>query len=862
MKFLDGRIRTATTTALLFLVFAGSAAAQLGKEQQDCLVAVNKGGTLVAKEQGKADVTCVKDSGLGKLAGTADACLSADTKGKLQKAKDRTVADAAKKCAAPPAFGYPGAAATSAAAERAMLDLVADVFGASLDPVLASCSASKPGCQCQQKVLADVHKVADTRLAEFLACKKTVLKAGASDATALESCVVDPATAGSIAADTKARIAKSVAKLDADVARSCEAPGVTFGSFPGACDGSSGSALVQCLDRVVGCRVCQAIDGMDALSVDCDLFDDGAANGSCNPSPTPTPVPSPTPTPGPTPGRLLADGGNLYGPAGFAMGAVPGTLPTPLWVVVETTALPTPPIPGDATPHGEPFLLSGNRKVTSAAGTGFVVALPIPDGVATDHLGVAVFDPADPTDAGSLDTWSILPGLVDPVQRQLLVLVRYASPVGAVLVVVEHPGLDSPVNPGSSAPVSPAAPTGSSGGATSPADRGPTATTPTPTPSPTPSPIPCAAGTFKITCLETDPDDQQLCEDNQFGVRDALDAIRSETLALGFPEPSLYFVPSILLLNPPSAITITSCGYDVTISSQLQYCTTRDGGSVLAYYNQARQTINMCILPYTTPPSTTFTRTLRHEYFHALQYAYPEVHADWLAGTEERWAIESSATILSASVVSGNGPAVVRDPGYPLRKVNRSAMSVADTDEYELQDFWADLFRPSGTLVQPFQDLFTRGSSIDDVIDWRGGAVPLGEDYLSWVRNQTMAEEGTDENGDPVPTCTFRPGSVDQVKDLTDTVTSIPIEPLTTVVYRWKWNFDYVLPVLRFWEFYSRFQNDEKIRFKAYRGVELNCGSVNDGFRRFENVLPGEEFYLVVSNIDPKQERQYLIQFD
>ena len=293
----------AATAAVLVLACAGGAAAQQSKDQQKCLNAVNKDGTLVAKAQGKANVGCVKDAGLGKLTGTAESCLTEDPKGRLQKAKDKTVADAAKSCTTAPGFGYPGAAATNAGAEQAELDLIEDVFGEPLDAAITSCATSKAGCQCQQKVVAGVQKIADTKLAEFLKCKKAVLKGGANAAAALEDCVDDAATAGSIAADTKGKVAKALVKLGGDITKKCDTPGVTTTSFPGSCTGMNGAALAQCLDRLVECRVCQAINDMDALFVNCDVFDDGVANGTCfsGSGPTPTPAPTAAPTPSPTP---------------------------------------------------------------------------------------------------------------------------------------------------------------------------------------------------------------------------------------------------------------------------------------------------------------------------------------------------------------------------------------------------------------------------------------------------------------------------------------------------------------------------------------------------------------------------------
>ena len=303
----------ATGAIALVLACAGGAAAQQSKDQQKCLNTVNKDGSLVAKAQGKANVGCVKDAGAGKLGGTAEACLTADLKGKLAKAQARTVADAAKSCTVAPGFGYPGVAATNAGAEQAELDLVEDVFGEPLDAAIISCTANKAGCGCQAKIIDDVSKLTDTKLSEFIKCKKTVLKNGANSSAALQGCVDDAGTAGSIAADTKGKIAKSLVKLGTDITKKCDTPGVTTTSFPGTCTGMSGSALAQCLDRLVECRVCQAINDMDALFVNCDVFDDAVANGTCFSGTGPTPTPAPTATPGPTPTPAFPPGTVLKG---------------------------------------------------------------------------------------------------------------------------------------------------------------------------------------------------------------------------------------------------------------------------------------------------------------------------------------------------------------------------------------------------------------------------------------------------------------------------------------------------------------------------------------------------------------------
>lgn len=300
---------TLAATGLVAFSVLGVWAQVQTSPQQACLNAVNKNGAAVAKTQGKETVGCVKAAGKAGPTG-AQTCLTADGKGKVAKAKGKTTAAETKSCGTPPSFGYTSAATVNAAAQQASLDLTADVYGANLDAALVSCATDKAKCACQQKVSKDVEALAAVKLATFVGCKKTVLKAGASSAAVLANCVSDGGTVGSIAADSKGKIAKSIGKLNADIVKACDTPGVT-GAFPGDCTALSGGALGTCLDTQVECRVCQAINEMDGLFVNCDAFDNGVVDASCasgtgpTPSPTPTSTPQPTATPTFAPGTII-----------------------------------------------------------------------------------------------------------------------------------------------------------------------------------------------------------------------------------------------------------------------------------------------------------------------------------------------------------------------------------------------------------------------------------------------------------------------------------------------------------------------------------------------------------------------------
>src|SRR6188768_360746 len=152
---------------LLMNVSAAFAQVQ-SSEQRACINNVNRAGISVAKQQGKEDVNCIKLAGNGDLMITAQACLTADIKGRLLKKTNKTNAVETKYCATLPNFGYTNAATVNQYSSQAERDLLADVFGANLDAAVINCETNKPGCLCQQKITKAFDKLAAKKMAEFL----------------------------------------------------------------------------------------------------------------------------------------------------------------------------------------------------------------------------------------------------------------------------------------------------------------------------------------------------------------------------------------------------------------------------------------------------------------------------------------------------------------------------------------------------------------------------------------------------------------------------------------------------------------------------------------------------------------------
>jgi hypothetical protein len=254
------------------------------KYHEKCITTLNKSFAKVAKAQGKHICKCIKD-GSNDAALDIEECMTTLSP-KVAKAKAGTALKFDKKCGGfdkngalkYPPYGATDAEIVNAVAVEKENGLIDDVFGSDIDLVI---STTDPTASCQVAVIKSVKKCQGEKIKSFNKCKKDGFKGKAApegadlpfnDATDIELCMGD---------DPKGKIAKAcVTKLDASIDKKCD--GVdTDAAFPGC----SGEDLGDCLDRLVECRVCEALNAVDDLNRDCDDFDDGMANGSC-PSPS------------------------------------------------------------------------------------------------------------------------------------------------------------------------------------------------------------------------------------------------------------------------------------------------------------------------------------------------------------------------------------------------------------------------------------------------------------------------------------------------------------------------------------------------------------------------------------------------
>jgi hypothetical protein len=260
-----------TMTAAAFALMVGSLAhGQETKGQQKCINTLNKDTAKVAATQGKNDSACVKSATKGSASAT---CVPNDGSGKVAPVESKAASDETNNgcLSAPnqPDFGYGGVNAGTVAAVAAEINLFADTYGST--DTTGVISTAKADGKCQAAVSKDLEKIMATKWKVYLGCKKTAL-ATATDKAPLEACV------NSLGGDPKVGAAES--KLVGDAGKDCS-PVSLSADFPGKCSGPSPLVLAICLSTRVECRICQALNQIDNLTVNCDLMDDGMANGSC-----------------------------------------------------------------------------------------------------------------------------------------------------------------------------------------------------------------------------------------------------------------------------------------------------------------------------------------------------------------------------------------------------------------------------------------------------------------------------------------------------------------------------------------------------------------------------------------------------
>ncbi len=423
---------------------------------------------------------------------------------------------------------------------------------------------------------------------------------------------------------------------------------------------------------------------------------------------------------------LLPEG--VYrGAGGLVLAALPGALEAAIGVYSDVVEEPDVALPSEVDERWGPYLVLGSDADVLGEAGAFAVALPVPEGADVERLALAVL--LRPEDASGLylsgPTWWLVDGVFEPRERYFVAPLSGLTADGRVVTLV------------------------SSGEAVSPAlGAAPSAVAPQ------------QAAAFEASC-RTFGDPQV----NNLGIGcDAADEADLEAVmaadhldfqGLGFREPnlprsidftrsavnvamgdfSLVYGPYEVQLRPyrtvPQGADRWPCGispdgfsngggYTWTPAVSLFVCIDQDG-----LYDDA------------TGNPMGAVATARHELFHAVQLAYPEVRDTWRG--YELWVLEGTA------VASENSSATMQRASRQLRPVEISLWSeVGPTlPHYQAQDFFVFAGQSLGRGLDYLRSVFMRGARTEDVdaalvaLGVPGG---LSETYWRWVRHQAMAD--------------------------------------------------------------------------------------------------------------------------
>ena len=277
-------VRSLFAQAAVVAVVAALCVPSAAADDVRCIDALNKNARKVTLAWNKALVRCVREADRAAAA-TADQCATIDAGGRAARAAARTVdqdvGGSSDVCAGtPPPALYRGAAAANATARVAAQRLARDLFGTELDASIVV-AGDHGGAACRTKLYGRATKTFDKQWKVSRACLRNALRGGAADSSAVVAACFAPGATGF--ADPKGKMDKARAKLAATATSVCHAAALPVATlFPGTCAHAPGDPeFGACVGARLDCRLCRLLADTNALDVDCDLVDDGSANGSC-----------------------------------------------------------------------------------------------------------------------------------------------------------------------------------------------------------------------------------------------------------------------------------------------------------------------------------------------------------------------------------------------------------------------------------------------------------------------------------------------------------------------------------------------------------------------------------------------------
>jgi hypothetical protein len=323
-------------------------------------------------------------------------------------------------------------------------------------------------------------------------------------------------------------------------------------------------------------------------------------------------------------------------------------------------------------------------------------------------------------------------------------------------------------------------------------------------------------------------------------------------------------------------------GYTVSVSPKgYGACTSSEKGGVYTHRNFK---LLLCVdsAQFLGPDDPDH---LTHEFFHALQAAYPATRSNLTARRLEEWVIEGTATAaMGSDETTLVATKMNRSLEYDPRKIHiglRNPGTRSDVFEYETQDLWVYAGRTRGNAdIGPLSIVFALGgnnAAADMVFKSLYGAA-LPDMYWEWVKNQAYEknERFADAQGANEalgPGCKLETANGETVDPSTigdfNTVVSPSgwsgkLGPLSTKVVRFRLP---STPETRNWKKFAFFglnQLGDDVRYKVYNydGASPCGGSIPDGLRPLDNLRVATDYYILVSNVTSDKEIEVLLSGD
>jgi cysteine-rich repeat protein len=279
--------------AALAAMAVSPAAAQIGKDQQTCITAMQKAFRRLDKQVGLQAASCLKNYAKGKELSPLPSvdsiveCLADDPRGKIALASMRADADFVRRCPLPlPSFGPTDPWQLGLVGRVSPQNLVTDVWTDNLEAWIPLESVDPDGSSCQRKIWKAATKCEQAKIKEFGRCTRLGLRGSAvpgliDSAADMRDLCLGTGTASQ--PDPRGKVARSCSHptrgLKKALDKRCSNQNLTA-LFP-TCGSATSAGTAACLDRMISCRTCMALNAVNGLDRDCELFDDGLANGSC-----------------------------------------------------------------------------------------------------------------------------------------------------------------------------------------------------------------------------------------------------------------------------------------------------------------------------------------------------------------------------------------------------------------------------------------------------------------------------------------------------------------------------------------------------------------------------------------------------